>query len=663
MSARVRFNELRLAHLDLGALVARYDVVWLDVPDDRRKELLAALARDTGTAAVKDPAGGYLALLEKGASATLRFPDGVTPHRQDAAALRRRDEALLARLMLRALPRVAKSLLGPDLPVGLERGLYYYAGRFTNEKKALRAVRVDVVDESGRLFLALRQRPFLQRSLLSEKERAGRAAFRLEGGRFILVSDAKAREEDYCEGAFGRRLLHRVPFYDESGYRQSKVGVAARFLRDFNRAWEGVCGLALVEGDEAARWRRKRKLFGTEEMARRYLEKPWCIVVVEEEMAGDAEKIAEELKRLRGEAPRIAKRVDPEAFNLLLHFDKERYEGRADPYARLRREHPDANLSSLTPEALDKSFKDAIGVVAKEAVVKEDLRRGKLSAPWVGKDLVFGYAFYADKGKKLPVTHLLRVAPDGALEHTGDFPGPAGIADEAVREALAAAGTGVPFIVDPARGVRFLLRPLPKHPMPDLDALERYHEGRERAKAFKTQDAARKLALAEEYAARAVLSPAQKKAFMQAVVRPWIEGGKLGRSSEAKKFDAFLRERHGLRFTAAGLRGEGGLLYWQKGILYEPGQKEYYAGTAQNLRDAIQNAPKVRRIETNAEEVPEWFWETMEVGFVKNKDYTVLPFPFKHLREAIRRWHLFEAADTLGEDLVTLETIFAKMYA
>ncbi|WP_448212109.1 hypothetical protein [Colwellia sp. MEBiC06753] len=96
-------------------------------------------------------------------------------------------------------------------------------------------------------------------------------------------------------------------------------------------------------------------------------------------------------------------------------------------------------------------------------------------------------------------------------------------------------------------------------------------------------------------------------------------------------FDWILTEK-GLRL-AASLKGQDkGLIESSLGLFYNAQEQLYFIGDKDNVK-SIPRFCRIRRILTDATEVPTELLQMMEVFHIRHKQATVYPFPFKHLRE------------------------------
>lgn len=116
------------------------------------------------------------------------------------------------------------------------------------------------------------------------------------------------------------------------------------------------------------------------------------------------------------------------------------------------------------------------------------------------------------------------------------------------------------------------------------------------------------------------------------------------RTGIASKFNRFLHEKYGVWIDGELRKGEFEATYQIGNLLnikYEYNEKDYLDGRtfvyyvgAKSKRLVYPNACCMRKVISLGEELEyEEALPLMAVEFVRNSQYTVLPFPFKYLRE------------------------------
>jgi len=96
-------------------------------------------------------------------------------------------------------------------------------------------------------------------------------------------------------------------------------------------------------------------------------------------------------------------------------------------------------------------------------------------------------------------------------------------------------------------------------------------------------------------------------------------------------FDWVATEK-GLRLGASLKSQETGYIEASLGLFYNNEERLYFVGDKDNVK-TVPRFCKIRRILTDAENVPTELLQMMEVFHIRHKQATIYPFPFKHLRE------------------------------
>ncbi|MBY6105311.1 hypothetical protein KUW19_02290 [Ferrimonas balearica] len=100
-------------------------------------------------------------------------------------------------------------------------------------------------------------------------------------------------------------------------------------------------------------------------------------------------------------------------------------------------------------------------------------------------------------------------------------------------------------------------------------------------------------------------------------------------------FDWIAAEK-GLRLAASIKGQDAGLIEASLGLFFNSEERLYFVGDKDNVK-SVPRFCRMRRILTDAEEVPEELLRMMEVFHVRHKQATIYPFPFKHLREMLKQ--------------------------
>lgn len=104
------------------------------------------------------------------------------------------------------------------------------------------------------------------------------------------------------------------------------------------------------------------------------------------------------------------------------------------------------------------------------------------------------------------------------------------------------------------------------------------------------------------------------------------------RSADNQHFYDYLAE-HGYRVKTSLQSKDDGLLSVTSGVLINRAKALYAAGNIGSAQRVQDNFNHIYHVETDLEQVPEWFWDSLEVWHVRHRSTTVYPYIFKHLRE------------------------------
>ncbi|WP_413692102.1 hypothetical protein [Psychromonas sp. KJ10-2] len=88
----------------------------------------------------------------------------------------------------------------------------------------------------------------------------------------------------------------------------------------------------------------------------------------------------------------------------------------------------------------------------------------------------------------------------------------------------------------------------------------------------------------------------------------------------------------GVTFVVS-LKSKDGALSSSLGFFYSPTAECYFVGSHEGAKSTINNFSKLRHVETDYAEIPLKFWAQFDAFYVRHKQGTVMPFPFKYLRE------------------------------
>lgn len=110
---------------------------------------------------------------------------------------------------------------------------------------------------------------------------------------------------------------------------------------------------------------------------------------------------------------------------------------------------------------------------------------------------------------------------------------------------------------------------------------------------------------------------------------------KISYKGSLQSFFDWIALEKGLRLGASLKAQDSGYIEASLGLFYNEVERLYFVGDKDNVK-AIPRFCRMRRILTDADEVPISLLKMMEVFHVRHKQATTLPFTFKHLREFLK---------------------------
>lgn len=272
----------------------------------------------------------------------------------------------------------------------------------------------------------------------------------------------------------------------------------------------------------------------------------------------------------------VEQKVSKNSLNVVLIHDADYYEGMDDPHSL----HYDATVQHITHEKYDGDSKFTAEAIIHELLVKEDLGKGKISLfdwkslGYVG-DVAFGMKFVDDED--VSRYFFMTVHPDGTFE-----------IEEQVN---------------------------------DLFSQSRYSACMEIFdKADSTKENVKGVVVDSNGNINVIKDTGWITIPEILAIKKELESGNNKLRSKAKR-----EELLSSCLDIKSFRIDGALYYFV-GLIGE------------GMKYAIHNAANIRIIEPYGD-VPEFFEKLlplMNVSFVKNEQLTVIPFPFKYLREWIK---------------------------
>lgn len=111
-------------------------------------------------------------------------------------------------------------------------------------------------------------------------------------------------------------------------------------------------------------------------------------------------------------------------------------------------------------------------------------------------------------------------------------------------------------------------------------------------------------------------------------------GNKISYRGKFQAFFDWVTIEKGMRLGASLKRRDDGYIDAGVGLFYNRDEMLYFVGSKNNVK-TLPNFCRIRRIVTRSSTVPAELLDMMEAFHIRHKQATVLPFPFKHLREYI----------------------------
>ena len=363
------------------------------------------------------------------------------------------------------------------------------------------------------------------------------------------------------------------------GFMVTKMGVLACVIESFNENYEKIAHMEFAQViasqciDHDLVAKKSNK-----NAVKQALKQPIRLVdLVNDEHSEDfLKRVQKVLKDNWSIEAVIGQRVMKNSLNIVLIHDVDYYEGMDDPHSR----NYDATVQHITHEKYDGDSKFATESIIHELLIKEDLKNGKISLfDWAhfnaGGDIAFGMKYVDDE--ESPRYFFMLIHPDGSFE-----------IDEQVN---------------------------------DLFSQSRYSACME---IFDKADSAKENVKGVVMNSEGYINVIKDTGWITIpeilAIKKELESGNNKLRSKAKR-----EELLSSCLDIKSFRIDGTLHYFV-GIIGE------------GMKYAIHNAANIRSIVPygGAPEFFEKLLPLMNVSFVKNEQLTVIPFPFKYLREWIK---------------------------
>lgn len=598
MSTKIRISRL-IPQLDKDAIASKYDFFYLETCEKYIKRgayILDIVSMDRGVKAVKFESGKkMLVMLESNPNnvqklkIVLQEVEEGSKYSISQVMPKEIEEPVMVQLLLNALGSFESDFLRFN---NLTGHLYCYHESWLKHGKEKAA---DVIWKVPTLEISVDRNMCLHldvRTFISEKLRH-------------KISFGKKKFEDYPKYVFSaKKTLRRklgsdtdacfimrqldgvkseIPFLDiqsEEKFAKTKMGVLQDTIQRFNHKYEGMAKLCFDVKEIAERVDySKRAAKENHAHIRDELTKIGTHIV---DQIGDnysqmfCENIRELLNSKYDVVASMSKQIKKDKLNICLIHNAEYYNGVNDPHDRV---YEGVAVQHITFENFADSSEFALGTIVHELLIKRDIAEGKItlfdwSALGFEQDVLFGIEEEKDSISRY---FFIRIRPDGTFvireQENTLFEVNEYLACVDIFEESKTRGENVKGIIKTGDGNVNVIKDSGLFTLPEIDEIH------------------------------ALLS----------------EGDNKLRGKE---------RREELLLSCLDIK------------LFEEDDKQYYfVGTiGEGMRANIQRASVVRKIEgyNGAPVMFERLLPLMNVSFVRNGQLTVMPFPFKYLREYLR---------------------------
>lgn len=410
----------------------------------------------------------------------------------------------------------------------------------------------------------------------------------MENPKYVFAANNTLRrrlKEDKDDSFIMRQIdgtKSEIPFLDiqsKEKFDQTKMGALNGIMASFNLRYEGICRLSFQERmitkrEDYSKALQRENLARIKEVL---AETRLHIVdqILDEYSVAFCENIRNLLVSKYGVEPTIGKRVVKDALNIIVIHNAEYYEGVSDPHDQ---QHEGIAVQHITFEDFFNSSEYAISTVVHEIMIKKDLQDKRISLfDWeklgLTETISFGVEAEIDEVKRY---FFMNIRPDGSFD----------IKEQELTLFEYNEYTELTEVFEEA-----------KTKSENVKGIIRFGDGR--INAIKDTD----LFTIPE---------------IEALGNRLANGDNKLRGKE---------RREELLSSCLDIKA-----YGEDGAVY------YFVGTiGEGMRQSIPRAALVRKLEgcKGAPVLFENLLATMNVSFVINGQLTVVPFPFKYLREYI----------------------------
>ncbi len=391
-------------------------------------------------------------------------------------------------------------------------------------------------------------------------------------------------DNDSCDDSYilKETVKHKseIPFLllaDEESFDKSKMGVLASIVELFNEKFKDIACIDFeyIEECDSLEYKSAERRQSRKNIEEQFSKLPVKIIdaVNEDDSVDKCRQLQSALEEKYGIKSKMSKRIVKDAYNIRLIHNADYYEERGLEDPHLDLEN--TALQHITYE--DFKLKNALDVVVSEVIIKNDLVNKKISLyDWASLGFDEDIEFGIKSGFEYPRYFFMTVHPDGTFE----------------------------FVEQ------------------ELNLLEsgRYDQCVQ------------------------IFEEDRKKNQVHGVIRD-----KKGNINVIKDTGWFTipeifeikKELSGGNSELRGKEKRDELLFPVVDIktFVTDGDRYYFVGTiGEGMQSSVQRASLIRRIERfeNSESLFEKLLPLMNVSFVRNKQLTITPFPFKYLREYVK---------------------------
>lgn len=598
MSTKIRISRFK-TQIDKLAIADKYDFFYLETCDKyikRGAHILDVASLENGIKAVKFESGKrMIVMLEKDENnikklkAALKDIEEGSKYSMIQASINEIEESVIIQLLLNALGSMDSEILQFN---NLTGHLYCYHEAWIKHGKEKSQ---DVIWKIPTLEISVDKNMCIRldvRTFISEKLRN-------------KISFGKKKFEDYPKYVFSakktlRRKLstdndtcfimrqvdgtkNEIPFLNiqtEEMFVKTKIGVLQDIIQKFNNSYNGMVKLDFDEVeikervDYANKSARENQVRIKEELLK------YGVSIVDK--IGDeysqifCENIQDLLKNKYDIDACIVKQVKKNRLNICLIHNAEHYNSVNDPHDKY---YIDTAVQYITFENFADSSEFALSTVIQELLIKKDLVNGKISLfDWdvmgFDKDYIFGIE---EKKDGINRYYFIKIKPDGSFEISEQENTLFEMNEHSeyvdIFEEAKLRGENVKGIIKTAEGDINVIKDTSLFTLPEMDKIQ------------------------------TLLSEGDNK----------LRGKNRREELLLSCLDIKLFEENGNQYYFVGIIGDG-------------------------MQANIQRASVIRKIEgyNGANAIFEQLLPLMNVTFVRNGQLTVVPFPFKYLREYLK---------------------------